>query len=60
MSAKTDDLAAVRLLADTLQPFTAEDRDGSFAGPASGSAWSRLLFPAAPHPQKPALCDLRF
>ncbi len=27
MSAKADDLEAVRLLADTLQPFTAEDRE---------------------------------
>ena len=27
MSAKTDDLEAVRLLADTLEPFTSEDRE---------------------------------
>ena len=27
MSAKTDDLEAVRLLAETLQPFTGEERE---------------------------------
>lgn len=27
MSAKTNDLEAVRLLADTLQPFTSKDRE---------------------------------